>query len=86
MHNRSTLPEGKDIANPMAMILALAALLSYVQSPAADKASRAIYESVFEAIHSGLATVDLHGQLGTVAFTDEIIARVAAKLEVWSAL
>jgi isocitrate dehydrogenase (NAD+) len=85
-HGTAPALEGKDIANPMAMILALAALLGYVHSKAADLASRAIYESVFEAIQNGQATVDLHGQLGTAAFTDEIIRRVAAKLEVWSAL
>ncbi len=85
-HGTAPALEGKDIANPMAMILALAALLGYVHSKAADLASRAIYESVFEAIQNGEATVDLHGQMGTAAFTDAIIKRVAAKLEVWSAL
>lgn len=85
-HGTAPALEGKDIANPMGMILALGALLSYVPGKAAERASRAIYEGVFEAVHSGNATTDLGGHLGTTAFTDEIIRRVGAKLEVWSAL
>lgn len=78
--------EGKDVANPMAMILALASLLTYMPGRKAANASRAIYESVFEAIHAGQATTDLGGHLGTAAFTDEVIQRVHNKLEVWSSL
>jgi isocitrate/isopropylmalate dehydrogenase len=85
-HGTAPALEGKDIANPMAMILALGALLSYASGRSAEKASRAIYESVFEAINDDKATPDLNGSLGTTAFTDEIIRRVANKLEVWSAL
>ncbi|WP_013321703.1 isocitrate/isopropylmalate family dehydrogenase [Gloeothece verrucosa] len=77
---------GKNIANPMAMILACAALLSYVGTGLAEKASRAIYESVFETIYEGKATPDLGGQMTTSDFTDEVIRRVEAKLEVWSSL
>jgi isocitrate/isopropylmalate dehydrogenase len=85
-HGTAPALEGKDVANPMAMILALAALLSYTPGKQAERASRAIYESTFEAINDGKATPDLGGSLGTAAFTDEIIRRVANKLEVWSAL
>src|SRR5215218_9116348 len=52
---------GKDLANPMAMILACAALLSYAHAagksaPArpAERASRAIYEGVLETIAGGV--------------------------------
>jgi isocitrate/isopropylmalate dehydrogenase len=85
-HGTAPALEGKDVANPMAMILALAALLSYAPGKQAERASRAIYESTFEAINDGKSTPDLGGSLGTAAFTDEIIRRVANKLEVWSAL
>ncbi|MGH2582231.1 MAG: isocitrate/isopropylmalate family dehydrogenase [Anaerolineales bacterium] len=85
-HGTAPALEGKDIANPMAMILALGALLSYAEGTQAERASRAIYESVFEAIHAGQTTTDLGGSLGTMAFTDEIMRRVAAKLEVWATL
>lgn len=77
---------GKNIANPMAMILAGAALLTYIGTPASDRASRSIYEAVFEAIYEGKATPDLGGQMSTSDFTDEVIRKVKTKLEVWSAL
>lgn len=85
-HGTAPTLEGKNIANPMAMILAGAAILSYLHTPDADKASRAIYESVFEAVHAGRVTTDLAGSLTTTGFTDEVIHRVQAKLEVWKGL
>jgi isocitrate/isopropylmalate dehydrogenase len=77
---------GKNVANPMAMILAGAALLSYMQTSPAKQASRSIYEAVFETIHATKATPDLGGQLSTTDFTDEVIRRITAKLEVWQSL
>jgi isocitrate dehydrogenase (NAD+) len=85
-HGTAPALEGKNIANPMAMILAGASILSYLQTPTAEKASRAIYESVFEAVHAGQTTTDLGGRLSTTEFTDEVIGRVVAKLEVWKGL
>jgi isocitrate/isopropylmalate dehydrogenase len=85
-HGTAPTLQGKNIANPMAMILAGAAILSYVHTPEGDKASRAIYESVFEAVHAGRVTTDLGGSLTTTEFTDEVIHRVGAKLEVWRGL
>jgi isocitrate/isopropylmalate dehydrogenase len=78
--------QGKNVANPMAMILAGAALLTYFGAPEADRASRAIYEAVFEAVFQGVKTSDLGGQVSTTEFTDEVIRRVTSKLEVWSTL
>jgi isocitrate dehydrogenase (NAD+) len=85
-HGTAPALEGKNIANPMAMILAGAAILSYIQTLQAERASRAIYESVFEAVHAGQTTTDLGGRSSTTEFTDNVIARVKAKLEVWSGL
>jgi isocitrate/isopropylmalate dehydrogenase len=85
-HGTAPALEGKNIANPMAMILAGAAILSYIQTPSAIQGSRAIYESVFEAVHDGNATTDLGGRLSTTEFTDEVIRRVGTKLEVWGTL
>lgn len=85
-HGTAPALEGKDIANPMGMILAGAALLTYVGSEASSQASRAIYESVFEAVSEGTATPDLGGQAGTTEFTDEVIRRVTTKLDVWTSL
>ncbi len=85
-HGTAPLLEGKNIANPMAMILAGAALLSYDGSRKAEQASRAIYECVFEALYDNHATTDLGGRDTTTEFTDEVLRRVTKKLEVWSAL
>jgi isocitrate dehydrogenase (NAD+) len=83
-HGTAPTLQGKNIANPMAMILAGAALLPYIGSPRAELASRAIYESVFEGVHGGFATTDLGGSLTTTEFTEEVIRRVKSKLEVWA--
>lgn len=85
-HGTAPSLEGKNIANPMAMILAAAALLSHLKEEQAKQASRAIYEATLEAVHSGIRTADLGGSAHTDAFTDEVIRRVKAKLEVWSTL
>ncbi|HKI93006.1 MAG TPA: isocitrate/isopropylmalate family dehydrogenase [Gaiellaceae bacterium] len=76
---------GKNVANPMAMILAGAALLSHA-GPDGLQAGRAIREACLEAVAQGARTADLGGHLGTTEFTDEVIARVRAKLEVWASL
>jgi isocitrate dehydrogenase (NAD+) len=85
-HGTAPALQGKNIANPMGMILAGAALLRYVGTPAADRASRAIYEAAFEAVYEGLSTPDLGGQSNTSDFTAEVIRRVGAKLDVWSSI
>lgn len=85
-HGTAPALEGKNLANPMAMILAGAAILSYMETPKTEQISRAIYEAVFEAAHDGKVTTDLGGRLSTTEFTDEVIRRVRAKLEVWGAL
>lgn len=77
---------GKNIANPMAMILAGAALLTYFNDAQADRASRALYESCLEAVYDGIATPDLGGQATTTEFTDEVIARVKKKRAIWESL
>jgi len=77
---------GKNVANPMAMILAEGALLSYIATPAAANASRAIYEAVLETVRMGLATSDLGGHASTSEFTDAVIGRIQSKLEVWASL
>jgi isocitrate dehydrogenase (NAD+) len=85
-HGTAPSLQGKNIANPMAMILACAALLPYFGQLDADRASRAIYESVFEALFDGVKTADLGGHATTTEFTNDVIRRVRSKLEVWTAL
>ena len=77
--------QGKNVANPLAMILAGAAVLGYAGDEA-EAASRAIREASLEAIAEGVRTADLAGQAGTSEFTDEVIRRTKSKLEVWSTL
>jgi len=85
-HGTAPSLQGKNVANPMAMILAGAALLAHVDTPAAQQASRAVYEGTLEAVYAGTRTSDLGGQATTTEFTDDVIRRVSAKLEVWDAL
>jgi len=77
---------GKNVANPLAMILAAGALLGYVDDKRAANASRAIFEASLEAVHGGIATADLGGQSSTTEFTDAVIEGVKRKLDVWSTL
>jgi isocitrate dehydrogenase (NAD+) len=67
------------------MILAGAALLSHGGDDA-QRAGRAIREACLEAVAAGARTSDLGGHLGTSEFTDEVIARTRAKLEVWASI
>jgi isocitrate dehydrogenase (NAD+) len=76
---------GKNVANPMAMILAGGALLAYGDEQA-QQVGRAIREAALEAVSQGIRTADLGGHAGTTEFTDEVIRRVKSKLEVWAAL
>jgi isocitrate dehydrogenase (NAD+) len=84
-HGTAPSLQGKNVANPMAMILAAAALLSYGDSRW-QTASRAIRESCFEAASAGVRTADLGGHAGTSEFTDDVIDRVRTKLEVWTTI
>ena len=84
-HGTAPALEGKNVANPMAMILAAAALLAYAGEDA-ERASRAIREACFEAVADGVRTADLGGHTGTTEFTDEVIGRARSKLDVWAAL
>jgi isocitrate/isopropylmalate dehydrogenase len=85
-HGTAPSLEGKDVANPMAMILAGAALLSHAEDESAQSAGRAIREAALEAVAEGARTADLGGDLGTRAYTDEVIRRTRTKLEVWASL
>jgi isocitrate dehydrogenase (NAD+) len=84
-HGTAPALQGKNVANPMAMILAAAAVLGYAGEQAAQ-ASRAIREACLEAVADGVRTADLGGHAGTSEFTDEVIRRTKQKLEVWSSL
>ena len=80
-HGTAPRLEGKNVANPMAMILAGAAVLGYAGKQAQTPA-RAIREACLEAVADGVRTADLGGDAGTSEFTDEVIRRTQSKLEV----
>jgi isocitrate/isopropylmalate dehydrogenase len=88
-HGTAPALEGKDLANPLAMILACGALLRHAaerHGPETERAAGAIYESALETIASGIKTPDLGGHAGTTEFTDAVIERMRTKLDVWSSL
>src|SRR5437763_15637023 len=88
-HGTAPALQGKGIANPMAMVLAVAALLHHIGERGvseAHSASRAVYESVLEASATGVRTPDLGGSATTGEVVDEVISRVRTKVDVWSSL
>jgi isocitrate dehydrogenase (NAD+) len=84
-HGTAPSLRGKNVANPMAMILAGAALLAYGDERS-QQVGRAIREAALEGVSQGVRTADLGGHAGTTEFTDEVVRRVKSKLEVWATL
>jgi isocitrate dehydrogenase (NAD+) len=85
-HGTAPALYGKNVANPMAMILAAGALLSHIDDEASRTAGRAVREACLEAVQAGVRTADLGGHASTIEFTDAVIERTRAKLEVWATL
>jgi isocitrate/isopropylmalate dehydrogenase len=85
-HGTAPSLQGKDVANPMAMILAAAALLAQADDERSQNAGRAIREAALETVADGIKTADLAGHAGTTEYTDEVIRRTRQKLDVWSTL
>jgi isocitrate/isopropylmalate dehydrogenase len=72
---------GKDLANPLAMILACAAVLRHAAArhgPDCERASRAIYDAALGTVGAGIKTPDLGGHAGTTEFTSAVVERVRA--------
>jgi isocitrate/isopropylmalate dehydrogenase len=70
---------GKDVANPLAMILACGAVLKHAvdrYGTEAERASSAIYEAALDTVAAGIKTHDLGGDAGTTEFTDQVVERV----------
>jgi isocitrate dehydrogenase (NAD+) len=85
-HGTAPSLHGKNVANPLAMILAAAALLVHTDDETAQRAGRAIREAALEAVAHGTKTSDLGGHASTSQFTDDVILRAREKLEVWATL
>ena len=78
-HGTAPSLEGKNVANPMAMILGAAALLGHSDDESRHAGS-AIRAACLEAVGEGIRTADLGGHTGTSEFTDEVIRRTKSKL------
>jgi isocitrate dehydrogenase (NAD+) len=83
-HGTAPALQGKDLANPLAMILACSAVLRHAaerHGPDADRAARAIHDAALETVASGARTPDLGGHTGTTEFTDQVLERLRTKIE-----
>jgi isocitrate/isopropylmalate dehydrogenase len=83
-HGTAPALAGKDVANPMAMILACAAVLHYAAERGApseaESASRAIYDATLGAAGDGIRTPDLGGSSSTTEVCAEVARRVRRAL------
>jgi isocitrate/isopropylmalate dehydrogenase len=80
-HGTAPSLEGKNVANPMAMLLACAAVLDHAAlrgSPGASAAARSLRRATLSAAADGVRTFDLGGSASTSEVVDEVIARVRA--------
>lgn len=66
----------KNLANPMAMILAAATVLEAMPGARYMRAGRTVREAVLDAVASGVRTADLGGDATMRGFTDAVIERV----------
>ena len=73
-HGTAPSLQGRDVANPMAMVLACAAALRYARGAQP-------IDVVFEATGAGVRTLDLGGEAGTSEVVDAVIERARATLE-----
>ncbi|MGH3733363.1 MAG: isocitrate/isopropylmalate family dehydrogenase [Acidimicrobiales bacterium] len=78
-HGTAPSLEGKNVANPMAMLLACAAVLEhagYRDHPECLRASLALRDATLSAAREGIRTFDLGGDASTSDVVDEVIRRV----------
>ncbi len=71
---------GKNVANPMAMLLACAAVLDHAgqDDPAVAGAAAAIRRATLGAAADGIRTFDLGGEASTSGVVDEVLARLSS--------
>jgi 3-isopropylmalate dehydrogenase len=78
-HGTAPSLEGKDVANPMAMLLAGAAVLEHAAGrghPEAGTAATRLRDATLGAAADGIRTFDLGGHASTSQVVDEVIRRV----------
>ena len=77
-HGTAPQLQGRDVANPMAMVLAAAAVLEHAGhvSPGAPAAARTIRETVMDVTARGIKTPDIGGQRASSDVVEAIVAGV----------
>ncbi len=75
-HGTAPALEGRHIANPMSMILAVAALLEQAPDPELGSCGRLVRQATLTACGDGTRTADLGGMATTEEFTDEVLRRL----------
>ncbi len=81
-HGTAPSLEGKNVANPMAMLLACAAVLEHagIQGEAgATDAARHLRRATLSTAMDGIRTFDLGGSSSTSEVVDEVVARMRAR-------
>ena len=73
---------GKDLANPLALLMSAMMMLNYLAAsrndPTAKQAANRIRDAYNACLLAGEKTHDLGGNLGTRAFADAVIGRLSA--------
>ena len=73
---------GKGVANPLALLMSSVMMLNYLaeqeNDPSLGRAAERIRDAYDQALLDGCKTRDLGGDLGTAAFADAVIERLAA--------
>jgi isocitrate/isopropylmalate dehydrogenase len=79
-HGTAPSLAGKNVANPMAMLLACAAVLDHVAGvdPEFVGKGAAIRNATLDAAAEGIRTLDLGGEASTTEVVDEVVARMRA--------
>jgi isocitrate/isopropylmalate dehydrogenase len=78
-HGTAPSLAGKDVANPMAMLLACAAVLDHAagrEDPVIAGAAVAIRHATLSAAADGIRTFDLGGEASTTEVVDEVLRRL----------
>jgi isocitrate/isopropylmalate dehydrogenase len=78
-HGTAPSLEGKNVANPMAMLLACAAVLDHagIQGDArATEASRSLRNATLATAMDGIRSFDLGGSASTSEVVDEVVTRM----------
>ena len=81
-HGTAPSLEGKNVANPMAMLLACAAVLEHAGMHGDERCVEVAHElrkATLGAAHDGIRCFDLGGQATTTQVVDEVVARMRAR-------